>query len=70
MFLAQGTERALLIDTGMGISDLKSYIETLVKTPYEVVKEGDVVEVSFGTIGIYLNRRTISTPPLLWALAY
>lgn len=37
MFLVQGTEKALLIDTGMGIGDLKSYIETFVKTPYEVV---------------------------------
>ena len=33
MFLVQGTEKALLIDTGMGIGDLKSYIRSIVKTP-------------------------------------
>ena len=37
MFLVQGETKALLIDTGMGIGDLKSYIEQNTDTPYEVV---------------------------------
>ncbi len=37
MFLVQGTDKALLIDTGMGVGDLKGFIEQIVHTPYEVV---------------------------------
>lgn len=37
MFLAAGEDKALLIDTGMGIGDLKSFVENIVRTPYEVV---------------------------------
>jgi glyoxylase-like metal-dependent hydrolase (beta-lactamase superfamily II) len=37
MFLVQGDRKALLIDTGMGIGDLKSFIEQTVTVPYEVV---------------------------------
>jgi len=37
MFIVQGSEKALLIDTGMGIGDLKGFVEQNVTTPYEVV---------------------------------
>ena len=37
MYLVQGTEKALLIDTGCGIGKLKEYIETLTKKPLIVV---------------------------------
>lgn len=37
MFLAEGTEKALLIDTGMGIGDLKTYLSAITDKPYEVV---------------------------------
>ncbi len=36
-YLIEGTERALLVDTGYGIGDLRSYIEQLTHKPYEVV---------------------------------
>ncbi len=35
-YLIEGNERAALIDTGYGIGDLKTYVETLTEKPYEV----------------------------------
>ena len=35
-YLIEGNEKALLIDTGYGIGDLKGFIDTLTKKPYEV----------------------------------
>ena len=37
MFLVRGTKRALLIDTGMGVGDLRSFIEANTSLPYDVV---------------------------------
>ena len=36
MYLAVGKERALLVDTGTGIGDLKGYVETLTDKPLTV----------------------------------
>ncbi len=36
-YLAQGERLAALLDTGFGIGDLKSYVESLVDTPYLVL---------------------------------
>ncbi len=36
IFLVQGRERALLIDTGIGIGDLRAFAEERITTPYEV----------------------------------
>lgn len=35
-YLIEGSRRALLIDTGYGIGDLKGYVETLTDKPYDV----------------------------------
>lgn len=37
MYLIEGKERALLFDTGVGISDIRGVIETLTALPYDVV---------------------------------
>ena len=37
MFLVVGVERALLIDTGVGMTDLKEVVASLTKLPYDVV---------------------------------
>lgn len=37
LYLVEGTERALLIDTGIGFKGLKEYIETLTELPYDVL---------------------------------
>lgn len=36
-YLIEGDDRALLVDTGYGIGDLRSYVEQLTDKPYEVV---------------------------------
>ena len=37
IFLFVGTERALLLDTGIGIGDLKGLVEEITDKPYDVV---------------------------------
>lgn len=37
MYLVQGNQKALLIDTGMGVGDLRSFVEEHVHTPYTVM---------------------------------
>lgn len=37
MYLIIGTDRALLIDTGIGVGDIKAVVETLTELPYDVV---------------------------------
>lgn len=37
MYLIIGTERALLIDTGIGIGNIRSVVETMTHLPYDVV---------------------------------
>lgn len=60
MFLVQGTEKALLIDTGMGIGDLKSFIEKTVTVPYEVVLTHGHCDHAGGASQfekVYLNKK-------------
>ena len=37
MFLIEGKDKAMLIDTGYGVEDLSEYVEKLTKLPYEVL---------------------------------
>lgn len=37
MYLLKGSKRALLIDTGVGMTDLKAVVESLTTLPYDVV---------------------------------
>ena len=47
IYLIEGSERALVIDTGSGIGDLKTYIDTLTKLPVTVcVTHGHVDHAS------------------------
>ena len=36
LFLVEGDTRSLLIDTGIGIGDLKSFVESITSKPYDV----------------------------------
>lgn len=36
VYLIKGSEKGLLIDTGMGVNDLRTYVETVWEKPYEV----------------------------------
>ena len=42
MYLIEGTDRAILIDTGMGLGNIKEYVDGLTKLPYDVVLHGYV----------------------------
>lgn len=60
MFLVQGRKRALLIDTGMGIGDLKSFVEENVNTPYDVVLTHGHCDHAGGAVQfetVYLNEK-------------
>ena len=62
MYLAVGKERALLVDTGTGIGDLKGYVEALTDKPLTVaMTHGHVDHVQgvsqFGEY--YLNRKDL-----------
>ena len=35
MYLAEGDDKALLIDTGCGVGNLKEYVEQLTKKPFD-----------------------------------
>ena len=37
MYLAEGTERAALLDTGFGFGELKGYVDSLTPMPYVVL---------------------------------
>lgn len=37
IYLIEGSEKAIVVDTGMGKGDLKGFIKTLTKKPFEVV---------------------------------
>lgn len=62
MYLAVGNERALLVDTGTGIGDLRAYVESLTDKPLTVaMTHGHVDHVQgvsqFGAY--YLNRKDL-----------
>lgn len=37
MYLVEGTQRAALLDTGFGFGDLKGYVDSLTRKPYDVL---------------------------------
>ncbi len=60
IFLLVGTERALLLDTGIGIGDLKGLVESITDKPYDVActhGHMDHVGGSFWFDRIYLNEK-------------
>ena len=60
MYLAAGSERALLVDTGTGIGDLKGYLETLTDKPLSVAMTHGHVDHVQGVSQFdwyYLNKK-------------
>lgn len=58
MYLIEGTEKAMLVDTGCGIGSLKEYVQTLTEKEVEVVLTHGHVDHASGTDGferIYMN---------------
>lgn len=64
-YLVEGSEKAILIDTGCGLGDLKAYVETLTDKPYVVLLTHGHVDHAGGASlfeEVYLNEAD-------WALA-
>ena len=60
MYLIEGKKRAALIDTGYGVGDLKSYIDSLTHLPYFVICTHGHVDHASGTgqfDKVYLNPK-------------
>ena len=62
MYLAEGRERALLVDTGTGIGDLKGYLETLTDKPLTIAMTHGHVDHVQGVSQFdeyYLNQKDL-----------
>lgn len=60
MYLAEGTERAVLLDTGFGFGDLKGYVDSLTDKPYVVILSHGHMDHAGGAVQfetVYLNER-------------
>lgn len=60
MYLAEGSERAALLDTGFGFGDLKGYVETLTSKPYVVLLSHGHMDHAGGAVqfdAVYLNEK-------------
>jgi glyoxylase-like metal-dependent hydrolase (beta-lactamase superfamily II) len=60
MYLAEGSERAALLDTGFGFGDLKGYVETLTDKPYIVLLSHGHMDHAGGAVqfdAVYLNEQ-------------
>lgn len=61
-YLAEGTDSAVLIDTGFGVGSLKEYVETLTKLPLKVVLTHGHLDHAGGAVEfeqVYLNERDL-----------
>ena len=66
IFLFVGTERALLLDTGIGIGDLKGLVEEITDKPYDVVLTHGHRDHTGGAGWfdiVYLNRKDYELYP-------
>lgn len=60
MYLAEGAEKAALLDTGFGFGDLKAYVDSLTDKPYEVLLSHGHMDHAGGAVQferVCLNRR-------------
>lgn len=60
MYLAEGENRAALLDTGFGFGDLKSYVDSLTAKPYVVILSHGHMDHAGGSVqfdAVYLNQR-------------
>lgn len=62
-FLAEGTDSAVLIDTGFGVGSLKEYVESLTTLPLQVVLTHGHLDHAGGAVEfdtVYLNERDLT----------
>lgn len=63
MYLIEGTERAVLIDTGLGVGNIREYIDSLTSLPYIVLDSHvhiDHIGGSFLFDSVYINAKDSS----------
>jgi glyoxylase-like metal-dependent hydrolase (beta-lactamase superfamily II) len=63
MYLVEGKDRAILIDTGMGLGNVKEYVEGLTDLPYDVVLSHGHIDHIGGAFlyrSVYINPGDIS----------
>lgn len=59
MFLVEGKERAVLIDTGDGIGNIKKYVESITNLPLTVILTHGHVDHASGSVNfdkVYINK--------------
>jgi glyoxylase-like metal-dependent hydrolase (beta-lactamase superfamily II) len=62
MYLIEGTDRAILIDTGMGLGNIKEYVDGLTRLPYDVVLSHGHIDHLGGSFlypCVYMNHKDI-----------
>ena len=59
VYLVQGTNGAVLLDTGFGIGDLRSFVESLITTPYHVWLSHGHLDHAGGSAQFSLARLTL-----------
>lgn len=63
MYLIEGTDKAVLIDTGLGVGNIKGYVEKLTRLPYIVIhSHGHLDHVGGASLfeSVYINPKDIS----------
>ena len=65
MYLIIGTERALLVDTGIGIGNIRSVVETMTHLPYDVVNTHHHYDHVGGNGDVY-KRQPFRKLRILW----
>ncbi len=63
MYLIEGTERAVLIDTGLGVGNIRKYVDSLTSLPYIVLHTHvhlDHIGGSFLYESVYINAKDFS----------
>lgn len=60
MYLVTGTEKAVLVDTGAGVGDLRAYVQTLTKLPLTVLLTHNHIDHAMGSRqfdSVYISAR-------------
>lgn len=63
MYLIEGTERAVLIDTGLGVGNIREYVDSLTSLPYIVLHSHAHIDHIGGCFlfdSVYINPKDLS----------
>ena len=63
MYLLEGKEKAILLDTGLGVGNIKEYVEQLTSLPYIVILSHGHLDHAGGASlfeSVYINQNDVS----------